>query len=105
MCALEDWDKKTRWVGAAEVRMPMVICEEPDISYPEGPKATTLLEVMGSTKVGGVRKELDKLRDQLLSSVLCGDDSKESDGVQPDLGASIFDHGSRMGLIPGEAAA
>ena len=57
----------------------------------------------GSAKVGEVRKELDKRRDRLLLSVLCEDDSEESDGVQPDLGASIFDHGSRMGLIPGEA--
>ena len=90
--------------------MPMTICEEAiDISYLGTLEAAGLSEAIGSTKVGELRKELEKKCERLLMSVLCGEDvSGDTRGLQSDReesedpGGSIFDHGSRMGLIPGE---
>ena len=110
MRALEDREGRAQWLETADVCMPMTICEEAiDISYLGTLEAAGLSEAMGSTKVGEVRKELEKKCERLLMSVLCGEDvSGDTRGIQPDRaesedpGGSIFDHGSRMGLIPGE---
>ena len=85
--------------------MPLTTCEEPvDISYLKTDWAADLSDAIACTNVGEVRHILDRRLSQRMLAELCEEESPAR--VLPrgsELGASIFDYGSPMGLIPDES--
>ena len=105
MMALEDAEKNTQHIATSEWCLPMITCEEPvDLSYLEGSRAFEIQETIACTNVGGVRVHLDVQLGRCLIAELCEFEPSEdySAGDAPggipkeEIGASIFDHGSRM---------
>ena len=89
--------------------MPLITCEESvDISYLDQGCAADLSDAIACTKVGEVRHALDRRLSQCMMAELCEEESPTNDLLKgsseaEEIGASIFDYGSPMGIIPDES--
>ena len=96
--ALEEAEDQTLHLHSPEYHLPLVICEEPmDLSFINTSHAEDLSYATCCTNVGGVLQALGRQTDDYMLAELCGDDDPE------EIGASIFDHNSSMGLELGES--
>ncbi len=105
---LEEVERNTQHIATSEWHLPMITCEESiDLSYLENPRAKEIEETIACTNVGSLREQLGARLGQCMMAELCEGESSEKrcpagsvpGGVsQEELGASIFDHGSQMGV-------
>ena len=106
MEALEDAEEQTLHMTSLDYCLPMITCEEPvDISFLDSAQARDLSDAIGCSMVGEVRHILDRRLNQCMTAKLCGEDIASGlpsigGPSQAELGASIFDYGSQMGMIP-----
>jgi len=109
MEALENAEERTLHMASAEYYMPLITCEEPvDISYLKADCAVDLSDAIACTNVGEVRHVLDRRLSQCMMTELCEEESparvlSRGGSLGAELGASIFDYGSPMGIIPDES--
>ena len=109
MEALEDAEEQTLHMVSLDYCLPMITCEEPvDISFLSSNYAKGLSDAVGCTRVGEVRHLLDGRLDEYMLAELCGEAlhaglKSTGEGPEPELGESIFDHASQLGIVPGEA--
>ena len=99
MQALEDMEARAPCVKTLEGDLPMITCEDAlDISFLSGQAAPIISEALASTRVGEVRERFLQQLSRCMLAELC-----EDDPVEADLGESIFEPASRMGLQPEES--
>ena len=80
----------------------MTTCEgEVDVSFLDSSRAADLSDATACPNVGEARHALDRQLKQRMLSELCEDDDDSSNDEE--VGASIFDYSSPMGLIPDES--
>ena len=109
MEALEEAEQRTMHLVSKEIYMPLITCEEPvDISYLRSDLAADLSDAISCTKVGEVRSALDRCWSQCMMAEICEEESptrvlSRGGSLGAELGASIFDYGSPMCIIPDEA--
>ena len=83
------------------VTVPMWTCEEDvDISFLRSDTAADLSDAIACTSVGEVRHTLDRRLRECMLAELCEEEDGDRSG---DVGASIFDYNSPMGVIPDES--
>ena len=110
MEALEDAEEQTLHMTSLDYCLPMITCEEPvDISFLDSAKARDLSDAIGCSRVGEVRHILDRRLNQCMMAELCGEDISSGllstgESSEAELGASIFDYGMQMGMIPDGSA-
>ncbi len=104
MEALKEAEQRTLHMTSTEYCMPLVTCEESgDTSYLDSEYARGLSDAIDCTKVGEVRHTLDRRLSQCMMAELCGEEFStgllsSGGSSEAELGASIFDHGSPMGV-------
>ena len=110
MEALEDAEEQTLHMTSLDYCLPMITCEEPvDVSFLGSEQARNLSDAIGCSRVGEVLHLLDRRLNQCMMAELCGEDfpsglASIGEPPQEELGESIFDYGSQMGMIPDGSA-
>ena len=108
MEALEDAEEQTLHMTSLDYCMPLITCEEPvDISFLDSEKARNVSDASKCINVGEVRHTLDRLLSQCMMAEFCEEDGPSGllstgNASDAELGASIFDYGSQMGVVPDE---
>ena len=106
MEALEDAEEQTLHMTSMDYCIPLITCEESvDISYLDSEQARDLSDAIECTKVGEVRHTLDRCLSQCMMAELCGENISSGllstgGASEAELGASIFEYGSQMGVVP-----